>query len=97
MNKPKWLELVLLAIWTSAPIVGATIVCRYFQMPFLVYCFVAIVALILWFVYNSGMGVADVVERSKHSRQQGSPITKPSTPSTRSAVFGMVALLARAG
>jgi hypothetical protein len=50
MNKPKWLELVLIAIWTSPPIVGAAIVCRYFQMPFLVYCCVAIVALLLWFV-----------------------------------------------
>jgi hypothetical protein len=49
MNKPKWLELVLLSIWISPPIVGTAIVCRYFQIPFLVYCFVAIVALLLWF------------------------------------------------
>ncbi len=47
MNKSKWYELVLLAIWTSPPIVGTAIVCRYFQMPFLVFCFVAIIALLL--------------------------------------------------
>jgi hypothetical protein len=50
MNKPKWLELVLLAIWISLPIVGTAIVCRYFQLPFLVFCSNAIIALLLWFV-----------------------------------------------
>jgi hypothetical protein len=32
MIKPKWLELVLLSIWISPPIVGAAIVSRYFQL-----------------------------------------------------------------
>ena len=48
MNKPKWLELILLSFWMMPPIIVAAMICRYFRFSFLVYCMIAILALVVW-------------------------------------------------
>lgn len=48
MNKPKWLELIWLALWMMPPVILAAIIGGHFGLNFIAYFFLSLVSLSFW-------------------------------------------------